>query len=233
MHKKIDWTLLLLFWWVGLISSYLWQTLHNYYPLDLDRGVSAWMFYNRMLFNETLFFGGVLEDILLFHPLGLMFGGLLALNVFKIFQSTNKDQTIGKFIFILVPIVFFSYLSLSIDGSSRITFFIFILPSIPMMFFAWKYINAPRFIIFFNSMIIFTFLWDVTSVVIPEVIWDQYSRCWFYIKDGAHSLLFSNNPKHWIFGRLPVSIDLIYPAGGMIFLTSFIGFIKWIRHDKL
>lgn len=225
-HKKIDWYILLPSLWFALISSYLWQTLHNYYPAD--NGVSGWMFYKDMIFTDKLFFGGVLEDILIFHPFGLMFGFLLALHVFKIHHVTKPQNYKKNAIYLYLLVIPLLIVSAIIDTSSRISLIIFGSIGTVGMIISQKLINFKRFYLFFISMLAFTFLWDFTSVYLPSVIWGDTARCWFYIYEGAHSVLY--NPDLFILGQMPLSIDIIYPATGMVFVAGVTGILKVIYY---
>lgn len=226
---KIEWSVILPFWWVALISSYLWQTIHCYYPPDIGIGVSGWMFYDANLISTKLFMGGTFEDMCLFHPIGLMFGVLLALYVFKIFKPTQKKRPLLKVVTFSLIVLYLLITAIFLDNSSLMSFLIFAIPGIITMRFCYNHININRFIVWFLSMLLFTFIWDFTSVVATEMIWDEYARCWFYIRDELHSLMYSRNQWAWILGKLPIAIDINYPASGMIFLTGVTGYFKYGR----
>jgi hypothetical protein len=228
-HKQIEWHIVIPFTWIAVVFSYFWQTLHNHYPGDLDRGISGWMFYDSHILTSKLVFGGVAEDILLFHPFGMIFGVLLALYVFKIFkkeEETNKVLKISVFSFMFA--ILFSA-AIFIDKSALYSFIIFALPAIPCVYICIDMINLKRFLLFYVAMLLFTFIWDFTSVYLPLVIWDEYARCWFYVKDGVHSELYNN--RWFILGEMPFSIDVIYPGCGMMFLVGATGYIKR-RYDR-
>jgi hypothetical protein len=226
--NKIEWFVLLPTFWLALISSYLWQTLHSYYPKDASEGIAGWMFYSNSLLSSKLVLGGVFEDIVLFHPFGLMFGFLLALYVFKIFKPVEKINYSISAIALSLIVLLLAIAAFILDTSARYSVFIYLVPSIPCLIYSYKLINIKRFVIFFFSMLAFTFIWDFTSVVLPTWIWDSYARTWFYLLDGVHSKLY--NPNAFMFGQLPVSIDIIYPATGMMLLTGTTGLMKALKH---
>jgi hypothetical protein len=220
-YKQINFKKLLIYFWITLLASFFWQMLLNYY----DACIPAWMFYDKNIIINILVLGGVLEDIMLFHPFGMLFGYFLAKFVFKIY-SGNSDKTHKPKIYLFICLFVLIAASCFIDYAARMSAIIFALPGFLLLLKYYKTINFKRFIIYIPVMLLFVFTWDFTSVVVTEYIGNEYWRAWFYIYDGSFSSCYSSNPAAWFFGRLPVSIDVFYPLCGMILQAGLGSFLE-------
>lgn len=227
-RKKIDWLIVLPYTWFAVIHSYLWQTLHNYNPADIVNNVAGWMFHENHLITKVLILGGVSEDILIFHPFGMLMGILLAIFVFKVFTPSKKENKILKIIVFSIIGLGLLTSAIFLDISSRYSFIIFALPGFCFLPFAFTHINLKRFLIWFPSMLAVTIGWEIICVVIPDSLYGHDGMCWFYkLIDGTHSVVYSN--KLWLFNTMPFAIDVIYPSSGMIFLLGCCGFLMKLR----
>lgn len=234
-YPKILTKELIIYSWITIISSWLWQTLLCHYPGDK---ISAWNFYDVNILFNILFLNGTFEDVFLFHPFGMLFGYFL-INFFGVFNKEEKNYTKLKIVFLFVLALILLFFAVFIDYSSRISFLLFSLPGFILIFLNIKRFNILRFLIYVPCMLLFVFIWDFTSVVLLEIIGNKvdpgnghYWRSWFYILNGEHSLVFSKESWMWIFGKLPVSIDIIYPLSGMIMQIGLITFLRKILYGK-
>jgi hypothetical protein len=224
-RKKIEWVVVYPYLIVTVIMSWFWQLCHQRYLPDLERGVAGWMFHENHLMSNVLAFGSVIEDTGIFHVFGMLMGVLLALYVFRIFEPTKKKNIVIKSVFFGVLGGSFLAAAIFLDKSSMYSFVIFSSPGFLLFPFCFRKINIVNWIKYFISMVLLTVIWEFICNIIPVALIGDHAACWTYVWEGIHSSLYSNNKFTWLFGKLPVAIDIFYPGNGMIWLTGFSGYL--------